>query len=166
VTLSADGLTASIPLQARDGSLRAYALIDSADAAWATQWQWSLHSAGYAQRAERRGGRQTLLLLHRELLGLVPGDGIEVDHEDRNRLNNRRCNLRICTGATNRQNLPAHARGSSSGRGVYWDKRRCAWIASLTINGTKRHVGQFKDESDAIEAARDARRLLMPFATD
>jgi hypothetical protein len=33
---------AEIPLRARDGSVKAWALIDAADAAWLNQWRWSM----------------------------------------------------------------------------------------------------------------------------
>lgn len=32
--------TVRIPLRARDGSIRAYALVDAADAEWLSQWTW------------------------------------------------------------------------------------------------------------------------------
>src|SRR5690349_2281294 len=72
--LSDDGLTARIPLHAQDGSVKAYALIDAADAAWVSQWRWWSGPAGSAMRKELIGGRRRSVLLHRELMGLTFGD--------------------------------------------------------------------------------------------
>ena len=77
-----------IPLHARDGSIRAHAVIDECDAHFATH-RWRLHSAGYAKG--RIDGQDALL--HRAILGLARGDGLEVDHIDGDKLNCRRSNL-------------------------------------------------------------------------
>lgn len=67
---------AHIPLSARDGSIRAYAIVDATDAHWINQWRWHLDK-GYARRNEWRDGKCIAILLHRELLGLRSGDGLE-----------------------------------------------------------------------------------------
>jgi hypothetical protein len=42
--------------------------------------------------------------IHRLLLGLTKHDKVFVDHINRNPLDNRRCNLRLCTNAENLHN--------------------------------------------------------------
>jgi len=42
---------------------------------------------------------------------------------------------------------------SSSGyTGVSFDKYGKKWVAHITINGKKKHIGQFKEKKDAIDA--------------
>lgn len=166
VILNDDGLTAKIPLCARDGTVRTYAIIDAADAEWAGQWRW--HSDhGYAARGERAGGRRTVVYLHRELLGLPRiKDDRQGDHKDLDTLNCCRSNLRILTNAENRQNLASFRGSSSSYRGVFWNRKDRRWIAAVKVGGQRVYLGSFTDELEAAEAARAARTRLMPYAID
>jgi hypothetical protein len=156
-TIRDDGV-ALLPLCARDGSIRAHALLDADDVSWANQWRWSFGSGGYAYRTE---GRRTILL-HRELLGLVPGDGLEVDHRNLDKLDDRRANLRIVPHGGNAQNVPSQG-GSSRYRGVFWSTTERRWLARVTVNGKLFHLGTFTDEP--AEVARAARQRLMPYST-
>lgn len=153
-----------IPLHARDGSVHAYAIVDADDVNWLNQWRWSI-STGYAQRTERINGKDHALRMSRVILGLVYGDGFEGDHINRNRLDNRRNNLRAVTKMGNRQNHPSRG-GSSVYRGVSWSKDRQRWIAHCQKDGISHHVGSFTDELEAAEAAKAARARLMPYAID
>lgn len=167
VTVNPDGLTVDIPLRRRDGSVRGYARVDAADAEWVNRWYWHLDGDGYARRNETRAdGRQDTILLHRALLGLVKGDGLDGDHRDRDRLNDTRGNLRIIPKAGNAQNCPSLRGAASSYRGVYWKKEHGKWAAQVRANGKYKHVGYFTSELEAAEAARAARAQLMPYALD
>lgn len=166
IIMSGDGLTARIPLVARNGTVRAYAVIDAADAAWASQWRWNL-SDGYAARGDQDGGRRTQTIrLHRALLGLVRGDGLDGDHIDRDKLNCRRSNLRILPKGKNPQNQESVAGSSSQYRGVSWNKNERKWVASVHSGGKRIHFGFFVDEHEAGRAARAGRAQLMPYAVD
>ena len=162
--------TARIPLRARDGSVQGYTLIDAADADFVNQWRWHLDlKSGYAIRGQRigeQGGRFRTFSLHRVLLGLTWGDGIEVDHIDLDKLNNRRSNLRIATRDEQMQNLPHRTDGVSKYRGVSFDKRRGKWKAEVQVGKKRQWLGYFITEEAAAEAARETRALLMPYATN
>jgi hypothetical protein len=105
--------------------------------------------------------------MHR--LILAPPDGMEVDHADRNGLNNRRANLRIATRAQNLQNRGSHTRSgqpsTSEFKGVSWDKARAAWKANINVHGRQEHLGRYSSE---VEAARAydlrAHEAFGPFA--
>lgn len=155
-----------IPLRARDGSIRTYAIVDAADAEWVNQRTWHLDE-GYAKsHRSNRDGRRVHVGLHRELLGLAYGDPRQVDHRDRNRLNCRRANLRVIPKMGNRQNKSS-ARGSSSQhRGVSWQADRGLWGAWVKVNDRSIRVGSFASEAEAAEAVRQARLRLMVYALD
>lgn len=154
-----------IPLRARDGSARAYAIVDAADADWVNRYRWSLGTSGYAARTTGRDSTRRGYLMHREVLGLVPGDGLEGDHINRNRLDNRRENLRAVPKRAQQQNLTSKGK-TSKYRGVHWYARKRKWRACITVSGKTRVIGQFDSEVAAAEAARAERERLMPYATD
>ena len=70
-----------------------------------SRYFWQLSKHGYAFRrvyaGKRANGtsRQRDLYLHRHILGLTKGDGKIGDHVNRDRLDNRRENLRVVTRA-------------------------------------------------------------------
>lgn len=105
-------MSIQVPLYARDGTVRAWSIVDDEDADLARQ-HWYLDNNGYAARYVP----QRTQLLHRAVLNLLPGDPRQGDHIDGRRLNNRRSNLRIVTPAENAQNRPSRP-GTSSRKGA------------------------------------------------
>lgn len=96
-----------IPLRNRFKEIIAYALVDDEDFDWLNQSRWCLSSHGYAIRnvpTPERGIIGRHIAMHRELLDLKFGDPRQGDHVNRDRLDNRRCNLRVATHAENMQN--------------------------------------------------------------
>lgn len=159
--------TVRIPLRARDGSVRAYALVDAADAERVNQWRWSLTPQGYARRGISINGIPFIILLHRELLGLpLKSDGRTGDHINRDKLDNRRANLRILSQAENAQNRPSAKGATSQYRGVHWSKHHQKWVATVGLGGKQLRLGTFHDEEVAASVAREARGRLLPHATD
>ena len=155
-----------IPLRASDGTVRAYAIVDAADAAWVNQWRWSL-GKGYAARSQSHDGRRVRVYLHRELLGLPRvTDGRQGDHIDRDKLNCRRVNLRVATHAQNLQNKASYRGSTSRYRGVCWVTSNRRWRATVRVAGKLHRLGEYLREEDAAAAARAARLRLMPYTVE
>jgi len=160
---------AQIPLRARDGSIRAYALVDDADFDWLSQWTWRLSAYGYAVRGEHPpGGAYRTVFMAREVLGLAHGDPRQGDHEGRDRLDNRRSKLRIAPRAhkDNGQNKGLQPNNTSGYRGVCWDKRRGCWMARAKIDRRAVHLGYFDTAEAAGAVASAFRAEHMPFSED
>jgi hypothetical protein len=154
-----------IPLRNRDGVVIAEALVDDQDAGLAER-RWYRHNKGYVTRKEWLGDNKWQQhMLHREVFGLADDDPREVDHINRDKLDNRRSNLRVGTHALNCQNVAGHA-GSSMFRGVCWHRRAQKWHAYGYLKGQRHHLGTFEREEDAATAVSAWRAEHMPFSQD
>jgi hypothetical protein len=155
-----------IPLWARDGSVRAWVLVDDADFQWLSRWRWHMH-LGYAARTVRRMYK---MRMHRQILGLEPGDPRMGEHIDRNPLNNQRSNLRIAEHGQldNKQNVGEQANNTSRFRGVFRDKRRLSrpWYAQAQIGRKRYCLGTFATGEEADRAVKAWRAEHMPFSDD
>jgi hypothetical protein len=85
----------------------------------------------------------------------APAD-LEVDHINHNGLDNRRSNLRLATPSQNNANQRPRqdARLTSKYKGVYYDKSRGRWAATIHVDGRTRGLGRY-DTEDAAAAAYD-----------
>ena len=92
-------------------------------------------------------------MMHREILD-VPA-GMICDHKNHNGLDNRRCNLRICTPAQNQYNRRLQTGGTSLYKGVYWHKENRKWRAQICHGGLHIHIGYYDYEADAAIAYDD-----------
>lgn len=101
------------------------------------------HRVVYAKRKE--DGH--VVFIHRVIM--QPPDGMTVDHINHDGLDNRRCNLRVCTLAQNLKNK--RAAGASPYLGVSWDKSHERWRAQIDSGNGPTTLGRFESE---IEAAR------------
>lgn len=157
--------TVSVPCGRRDGTIRAYTVVDAVDAEWVSQQRWHM-TRGYAARFIIVNGHRTRLYLHRAVLGLVRGDGLEGDHINHDKLDNRRANLRSVPHVGNIQNTSGRAGSTSRFRGVYWERRKKRWRAYVRLNGKNISLGSYVSEGDAGEAARLGRLKYLPYAVD
>jgi hypothetical protein len=131
------------------------ALVSDKDYKWLSQWKWGCIGRGYAGRFVRIDGRRFLIYMHRLILN--PPDGMEVDHVNRNKLDNRRRNLRA---ATRRQNDCNRAAWKTCGyRGVALTPRKTPWAARIRVNGKLTHLGSFHSAEEAARAY-DAAAIL------
>ena len=87
--------------------------------------------------------------MHRQIM--QPPKGMVVDHLNRNRLNDCRSNLRVCTPGENVHNCTKRVGTVSRFRGVRRYPQRRRWHASVTFEGEYAWLGSFDEE---IEAAR------------
>lgn len=110
----------------------------------------------YALRHSRREGTRTIVRMHREILGLSPGDGMETDHRNGDGLDNRRDNLRVATHAQNGANRKPNRNSHSGVKGVCWHKRCGRWCARIRVGGAVVHLGYFATKEQAAEAYQHA----------
>lgn len=135
------------------------ALIDTGDLELISTYRWFIRRSrgGLYVRGYPLGGPNVPdVHLHRLILGAP--DGAEVDHINRDGLDNRRANLRLVTRAQNVRNMGGQRRSRSGYKGVAWDARTSKWRAKIEIDGHAIHLGRFADAWDAAQAYNAAAR--------
>jgi hypothetical protein len=126
-----------------------FVLVDDEDYQYINQWNWTYnpHGGGYASRTDRSQPRQKTILMHRELMKAKKGQ--QVDHINRNRLDNRRSNLRICTPGDNSRNAGKRKDGISKYKGVYKREDNGYFVAHIQFNQKRLFLGYYTDELNA-----------------
>lgn len=123
-------------------------VIDDADFELVAGIKW------YATTSDRRTAYaiSRFGLLHRMILAVE--DGQCVDHINRDRLDNRRCNLRIATRQENQWNRGKTClHGSTSQfKGVQFHRHNQLWRARIRVAGKRISLGYFRSEIDAARA--------------
>lgn len=126
------------------------ALVDDDDYEWLIAFKW--HAIG----SDKYGWYAACIIsgstveMHRFIMGRP--EGMEVDHADRNSLNNTRRNLRVVTHAQNVRNRRIQQNNKSGFRGVYLHQRDGRWIAQIKFNGKYVYLGCFRNAVDAAKA--------------
>jgi hypothetical protein len=78
--------------------------------------------------------------------------GLLVDHENGDKLDNRRANLRFATNSENQCNRRKTEKTSSQYKGVCLCPEKTHWYANIKHKGNKIWLGSFKNEIDAAKA--------------
>ena len=73
----------------------------------------------------------------------------QIDHIDRDPLNNYIENLRESTQSQNCMNRKGNKNSSSKYKDVSWDEGTKKWRTHIRINGKLKHLGRFENEIDA-----------------
>ena len=152
-----------IPLKLNKKLASVPCLVDKADYQELVKYHWELGLNGYVYRAiskRETGGKRVIILMHRQLLNLVPGDGKFVDHKNLNRIDNRRSNIRVCTKSENQRNVGISSRNTSGIKNVYWKVDRKRWVASVRRNSKVFFLGNFKSLNEAKKAVHRMSRHL------
>ena len=139
-----------IPIRGRAGIV-AYATVSPEDYDEISQYRWSLNGRGYVQRAGRSSeGKRTTMSMHRQIMGFP--EGLVVDHQNHDLLDNTRGNLRICTLTQNQGNRRPKRNGTSRFLGVSWHRRSGRWQAQISVRRKVTPLGIYSDEEQAARA--------------
>lgn len=112
---------------------------------------WCLsHKDGYA--SQTKSPNKKLHKILGDMLGIK-----NVDHADRNKLNNQKENLRESTKSQNTANiLKRIGNYTSAYKGVCWHVKTNKWRSRIMVNYSEIHLGLFLNELDAAKAYNQA----------
>ncbi len=128
------------------------AVIDDDDLPLVAGYKWCAHESSNNKRyvvthTYSEDGARTAIYLHRMLLSAPKG--VQVDHINRDGLDNRRANLRLCTHNENQHNRSKQANNTSGYKGVSWCKRNKRWGARIVVDGASYRLGLFDTPEEA-----------------
>lgn len=130
------------------------ALVDKDD--WEELKDFYWHETKYGYMATNCNGSFTTMQK-----ALIPNvqEGYERDHINRNRLDNRRCNLRVVSKLKNLMNR-GYKNKTSKQTGVCWYGLTNQWLAYIRKDGEQYILGLFDNEEDAIAVRLQAEKDL------
>ena len=135
----------------------AVAIVDDSDFDRLIQMgSWCLSSNGYAVHYTKINGQRKTLYMHRLIMDACYP--LQVDHIDRDRLNNQRSNLRFATRSQNQANKNIQNNNTSAYKGVNWNKGK--WEARIRYKRVRVNLGRFSDPLRAALVYDAASRLL------
>ena len=120
-------------------------LIDEADLQLLHGRALLIDKCGYARVSATAGIDKTSSSVGLHRLIVNAPEGMLVDHINRNSLDNRRLNLRLCTMSQNKANSEGRSCRTVPYKGLRFDKRRKTnkWLARIGVNGKIRNLGSF-----------------------
>jgi hypothetical protein len=136
-----------------------FAIVDDEDFEALSRYCW--WKAGtrksYAQRREGKHGKT--FYMAREIMHAP--EHLWVDHINGDTLDNRKCNLRLCTKRQNTRHAVKKRHGVSSVyKGVSFrpELKKRPWMARIMTNLKQEHLGMFETEHEAAIAYNEAAR--------
>jgi hypothetical protein len=128
-----------------------YTLVDDEDYNRLNKLNWHILNKGNTFYAKRNATiKYNFIYMHRMIMN--PKINMYVDHINKNGLDNRKENLRICTNYQNLWNSKLYKSNTSGYKGVYWCKHYNKWHTRIKVCGKQKHIGYFKDIIEAKEA--------------
>lgn len=140
-----------------------FAVVDDEDYESLSRFKWyawrdPTSGIFYALRnIQKPNGVRSSERMHRRIAGNPAKK--EIDHRDRNGLNNQKSNLRKCDDSQNAANRRLEKRNTSGFKGAYWHKVIKKWQSAIKVKGKIIHLGYFDTRKQAAQAYDAAAEL-------
>lgn len=133
-----------------------FAIVDEEDFDSINKYKWCIHSGGYAFRHDSI--TKKWVFLHHFLLNA--GYRKKCDHINRDKLDNRKSNLREATTIQNAYNQLVRINNKLGVKGVCWNKKCKKYQAQITLNGKNISLGYYDTINEASLAYIVASKLI------
>lgn len=127
-----------------------YMICDIEDWENLKRYSWSKGKGGYAVSGTQNGGS---VYFHKKVTNTTSEI---VDHINRNKLDNRKCNLRITNQRVNGYNAKLSVRNTSGHKGINRSANGEKWIARIYVEGRNMYLGTYETIEEAIKARKKA----------
>lgn len=152
-----------------------FTLVDDEDYEYLSKWKWYAHRRDkkytyYAIRTDYSNGKKQIRMHNAIALKYGINDYEELDHIDRNGLNNQKDNLRTVTRGENnfnRRNFGKLPKGIRLHKSKYKKKNGdikeyIKYQARINVNGKSIFLGNYKELSKAIDSYQRASKKYYP----
>ena len=133
------------------------AIVDDDDYEYLNQFKWHIYKQNrnnfYARTVIYLNKKRIPVVMHRLL---IKCDGYIIDHISGDGLDNRKCNIRVCTRSENPINRRVNINNLSGYKGVSWFKPEQKWRAQIQYKKVVYHLGCFEQRIDAAKAYNEA----------
>ena len=136
------GKSSIIILENKVGKKICEVIVDTEDLPRILEYRWFLGNHGYAT------SRRLNNTLHSFLMGKRPEGKRDIDHINRNKLDNRKTNLRFASRQLNELNKDC--------KSVYFNKTNKKWVSEVS----HKYLGCFKDKEEAEKCSSDYKLKL------
>jgi len=134
-----------------------YAIVDDSDFDYLNQFKWYFDGRYAMRNGIQKNYKRKHIWMHR-LINQTSKDK-ETDHINRNKLDNRRINLRTVTRNGNQWNRDKYRTNTSGYKGIMWHKATQKWLAQIKVNSKHIHLGIYDDIQKALLARRKGEEL-------
>lgn len=152
---------AEIIVRRKDGTIKGKAIIDLDDVEKCKRFKWGMYDNGYFYGNINKVLR---IRLHRYILGLEAFNKTnEVDHINRNKSDNRKCNLRVINHSENCKNKDKCYSKivNTTNDNVYFDKRRNTYYGRYGYRGATYTTKSYKNRDDALKEMNEIKQKLI-----
>jgi len=130
--------------------------IDIEDLNKVQEYYWGISDSGYVVNIARRQ------FMHNLIMGVKKHSfNAEVDHINRDKKDNRKCNLRVVSRQINNLNIGMQKNNTSGYKGVAWHNQRQKWRAYIMLDYRQIHLGLFDTPEEAYKVRLEYENNLL-----
>jgi len=129
---------------------KARAIIDAEDVERIKNYKWYLNNQGYVTTTIKSKKIRIQHLIN----NLESNRKVQIDHKDRDKLNNCKSNFRVCTHMENNWNSIKNKNNTTGFKGVFAAGEK--WRSQIMANRKLYYLGTFKTKVEAVKAYNKA----------
>lgn len=137
-----------IVLYDKDYNEKCRAIIDLDDMERCKPYKWVFRNDGYVSAKINGKG----IKLHRFIANIPKG--LHTDHINRNRLDNRKVNLKVCTQSENNKNKSSYSNNKSGRRGVEIRENGIYYV-EIKYDGNRYYLGCYTNFDEAVRVREE-----------